>query len=159
MQHAVHGLHQRDGDEADDHADEDDHDRLEHRRELLDPALELTVEVEAGHLELLVERAGLLADLEHLLRRAGEQLGGGQRLGEPAAFEHLDLRDLQALAEDDVGRRLGRGLHALRQRHAGLDHRREDAAEPLEDRVLDDALDHRDLRAPACPSPVARCRS
>ena len=56
-------------------ADEDDHDRLEHRRELLDAALELAVEVLAGDLELLVERSGLLADLEHLLRGAGEQPG------------------------------------------------------------------------------------
>ena len=37
-------------------------------------------------LELLVERAGLLADLEHLLGGAGEQLGVGERLGEAAAL-------------------------------------------------------------------------
>src|SRR4029078_3674773 len=77
---AVHPLHESHGHEADDETDEDDHQRLEHRRELLDAALELAIEVEAGDLQLLVERSGLLTDLEHLLRRAGKQLGGGQWL-------------------------------------------------------------------------------
>ena len=34
---------------------------------------------------------------------------------------------------------------AVGQRHTGLEHRAEDAAEAFEDRVLDDALDDRDL--------------
>ena len=61
--HAVHGLHECDGHEAHDETDEDDHQRLEHRRELLDPVLELAVEIQARHTQLLVERSGLFAEL------------------------------------------------------------------------------------------------
>ncbi len=99
--------------------DEDDHDRFEHGGEALDPELELTVEVLGRHLELLVERTGLFADLEHLPGSAGEQLGLDQRLGEAGTLQHLLAGDVELLSVDDVGDGLGRGLHGGRHRDAG----------------------------------------
>ncbi len=114
--------------------DEDDHQRLEHGGELLDAALELAVEVDARDRQLLVERAGLLADLEHLLGGAGEQLGVDERLGEALTLEDLRVGDLETLLVHDVARRVRGRLQRLRQRHTGGEHRREDAAEAFQDR-------------------------
>src|SRR5947209_7350366 len=67
----------RDHDEADDAADEDDHDRLEDRREGLDSRLDLVL-VEVRDLRKhRVERAGLLANGHHLDDHAGECVGLG----------------------------------------------------------------------------------
>ena len=56
------------------------------------------------------------------------------------------LGDLELLAVDDVRRRLGRRLPSPSGSGTpALHHRAEDPAEALEDRVLDDALDDRDL--------------
>src|SRR5207249_4082040 len=70
---AVHRGDQRDGDEANDHTDHDDHGRLEQVEEALHPIVELALVELGGRFQLLVERAGVLADSEHLTRRAGEQ--------------------------------------------------------------------------------------
>ena len=40
-----------------------------------------------------------------------------------AAFDHLHLGQLETLAEHRVAGGFGRGLHSLRKRHTGTDHR------------------------------------
>ena len=55
------------------------------------------------------------------------------------------LSDLETLVVDDVARRFGRGLQAPGSGTPASIIAAEDAAEPLEDRVVDDALDDRDL--------------
>src|SRR5262245_16574099 len=65
VEDAVHGRDHRDRDEADDAAHEEDDGRLERGRELLQLVVELALVVVGGHVELRVERAGLLADPDH----------------------------------------------------------------------------------------------
>ena len=112
------------------------------------------------HLELLVERSGLLADLEHLLGGAGEQLGLDQAAGRSRAPSSICWRAIvEPLAVDDVAAPprswssspSGSGTPALTIAA-------QDAAEALEDRVLDDALDDRDLEdQPSLPE-LLPCR-
>ena len=68
--------------------------------------VELTAVVLGGDLELLVERAGLLADPEHLARRPGNRPGLGQWPGEPLALHHLLADVLDRVVVDGVVRRV-----------------------------------------------------
>src|SRR5690349_18699463 len=66
VEHAVHRGHQGHCDEADQQTHHDDHGGLEQRGEFLNLVVELGFVVLRGDLELVVEGAGLFADLEHL---------------------------------------------------------------------------------------------
>src|SRR6478735_3342385 len=65
VEDAVHGRDHRDRHEADDAAHEQDDRRLERRGELLQLVVQLALVVVGGHVELGVERSGLLADPDH----------------------------------------------------------------------------------------------
>src|SRR5688572_8579127 len=86
--HAVHRLHERDGDEAHDRAHEDDDGRLEERRHAGELELELLAVEVGGDLELAIERASLLADAHHLHGHPGEQLCLTERSREPLTAQH-----------------------------------------------------------------------
>src|SRR2546422_11604616 len=62
----VHGRHESDGDEAHDQPHEDDDGGLEQAGEPGQLVIELALEVGGGGLQLLVERARVLADADHL---------------------------------------------------------------------------------------------
>ena len=107
--------------------------------------LELAVEVLGRHLELLVERARLLADLEHLLAAPGNSPVSSSGCVKPAPSSICSRAIVELLAVDDVAEPPRSSSASPRARRhlpgACVEH----AAEALEDRVLDDALDDRDL--------------
>src|SRR3954452_20964980 len=85
----VHRGDQRHRDEAHDQPHHDDDERLEQCRELGDLVVELGLVVLRGDLELGVERAGVLADAQHLRRRRREEPGARQRTGDALTLEDL----------------------------------------------------------------------
>ncbi len=116
----------------------EDHQRLEQRGELVELVLDfLAVEPGRG-LELVVERSGVLADPDHLADAAREEAGRRDRLRHALAPQHRLAGALERLLVDHVVGAARSDGHRVRHLHARLDHRAEDAAEPLDDRELDD---------------------
>src|SRR5687767_8893604 len=66
VEDAVHGRNEGDGDETDRATGDEDDGRLEEARKALELVVELAIEVRRGGRHLLVERAGVLTDAEHL---------------------------------------------------------------------------------------------
>src|SRR5215213_5102370 len=88
VEDAVHGGDERHRHEAHDEAHRDDHGGLEEGGEPLDLVAELALVVGRGGLQLGVQRAGLLADADHLRRGGREQAGASEGLGQPLTAEH-----------------------------------------------------------------------
>src|SRR5580698_8497487 len=93
---AVHGGHQGDGHESDDHTHEDDDGRLEKTREAVDPDVDLSVVVRRSQLELLVECSGLLAYSEHLASGAREETATGDGRGQALPLDHVFAHGAEA---------------------------------------------------------------
>src|SRR5581483_10989872 len=128
---AIHGADQGNGNEADDDTHEQDHGRLEEVREAGDLEVELCAEVVRRGLELVIERAGLFTDADHLPGRPWEEIRAGDRASEAFAPHHLlaDLIELPTV--NDVVRALGGDRQGVGQRYARTDHRAESPAEPF----------------------------
>jgi hypothetical protein len=138
----VHG----DDDGADGDAEEADHDRLDERQKARDGGVHLLL-VEVGDLaEHGVERAGLLADADHLRDHVGEDVGGAQRLDHRLAALDADAYLADGLFEDDVAGGARRDVERLKYRHARREKRGERAREARDGDLAQYAADDRHLQ-------------
>src|SRR4051812_17702673 len=143
---AVHRGYECDRDEADDATGDDDDEWLEEAREALELVVELAVEVDRRRLHLLVEASRVLTDAEHLACGGRKETRRRQRTGETLSAKHRLARRLEALSIDPVVGGIARHDESVGQRDTSCDHRGEDPAEPLEDRVADEVPDDGQLQ-------------
>src|SRR6185369_13946164 len=133
----------RDHEATDDDAQKDDHDRLEQRRERRDRGIDLVI-VEVGDFrEHLVERAGVLADADHVHDHGREDGASLERLGERPAGGDGGPRLHDRPLDDAVAGRTRGDEQTFQDRNAGGDER---AERPGEARDGDLANQHADDR-------------
>src|SRR5205085_4145680 len=122
----VHG----DDDGADGDAEEADHDRLDERQKTRDGRVDFLLVEVRDLAEHGVERAGLLADADHLRDHVGEHVGRLQRLDDGFAALDADANLVDRLFEYDITGGARRDVERLQDRHARREQRRQRARKP-----------------------------
>src|SRR5215470_16666924 len=135
-----------DHESSDDHAQEDDHDRLEQRGERGDRGVDFVV-VEVGDLgEHLVERARVLADVDHVDDHRRKHGAPPERLREGAAGGDRGPGLHHGSLDDPIAGRARGDEQPLEDRDAGRDERPERPREARDGNFADEHADDRYLQ-------------
>src|SRR5438445_648343 len=135
----------RDDEATDHHAEEDDHDGFQQRRERGDRGVDLVV-VDVGDLrQHLVEGAGFLADADQVHDHGRRDRGALERLGQRAARRDGGAGLHDGALDDPVAGRASRDEEPLEDGNAGRDERAEGPGEPGDRDLADQHAEDRHL--------------